>query len=96
MPVPDTLSQRIALFRENGLVYQASDDLFRVDSWLQVMMGQRLKPKGYHHMGHMMTDDQLTRALDGLQASIAQAVSKLPKHQDFIDTYCAAPETETA
>jgi len=96
MPVPDTLSQRIALFRENGLVYQASDDLFRVDSWLQVMMGQRLKPKGYHHMGHMMTDDQLTRALGGLQASIAQAVSKLPKHQDFIDTYCAAPETETA
>ncbi|HBH43206.1 MAG TPA: tryptophan halogenase, partial [Hyphomonas atlantica] len=57
---------------------------------------QRLKPKGYHHMGHMMTDDQLTRALGGLKASIAQAVSKLPKHQDFIDTYCAAPETETA
>ena len=66
MPVPDTLSQRIALFRENGLVYQASDDLFRVDSWLQVMMGQRLKPKGYHHMGHMVTDDQLTSALGGL------------------------------
>jgi tryptophan halogenase len=95
MPVPDSLAQRISLFRENGLAYQATDDLFRVDSWLQVMLGQRLKPKGYHHMGHLMTDDQLMTALGGLEANISKAVSQMPSHQDFIDQYCAVPESET-
>tara|TARA_R110002012_G_scaffold61745_3_gene161981 strand:+ start:1080 stop:2579 length:1500 start_codon:yes stop_codon:yes gene_type:complete len=94
MPVPDSLAQRISLFRENGLAYQATDDLFRVDSWLQVMLGQRLKPKGYHHMGHLMTDDQLMTALGGLEANISKAVSQMPSHQDFIDQYCAVPESE--
>ena len=94
MKIPDSLAQRIALFRENGLAYQATDDLFRVDSWLQVMMGQRLKPKGYHHMGHLMTDEQLKTALNGLQANISRAVSQMPSHQDFINQYCAAPEAE--
>ena len=93
MEIPESLAQRIALFRDGGLVYQASDDLFRVDSWLQVMMGQRLAPARYHHMGHLMTDEQLKTALGGLQAGIARAVSQMPSHQEFIDRYCAAPET---
>ncbi|RAN33793.1 tryptophan halogenase family protein [Hyphomonas pacifica] len=89
MDVPDSLAQRLDVFRENGLAYQATDDLFRVDSWLQVMMGQRMRPKGYHHMGHMMTEDQMRRALGGLSSGIANTVAKMPTHQDFIERYCA-------
>lgn len=94
MAIPDSLAQRIEVFRENGLAYQETDDLFRVDSWLQVMLGQRLQPKGYHHMGRLMTDDQLKTALNGLQANISRAVSQMPTHQDFINQYCPAPDTQ--
>ena len=42
--IPDSLAARIALFRDNAQAYQDAHDLFRVDSWVQVMLGQRLEP----------------------------------------------------
>jgi tryptophan halogenase len=90
MEIPDTLAQRIALFRESAHAYQAPDDLFRVDSWLQVMLGQRLEPQGYHHMGRLLSGERLRAALDSLKTSIAGAVSKMPSHKEFLEDYCAA------
>lgn len=90
MEVPDTLKQRFALFRENAYVYQASDDLFRVDSWLQVMLGQRIEPRAHHHLGRLMTREQMRRALDGIKSNIDSVVARMPSHQAFIDQYCPA------
>ena len=39
---------------ESAMAYQATDEMFRVESWMQVMLGQRLRPRGYHHMGRML------------------------------------------
>jgi len=89
MDVPDSLKQRIALFRDNAIAYQAPDELFRIDSWVQVMLGQRLEPKAYHHLGQLIEPDRARRALDNLRGSIATAVAKMPSHQDFLDRYCA-------
>lgn len=90
MDIPDSLAMRIALFRENAEAYQASEDLFRTDSWLQVMLGQRLEPEGYHHMGKIMGRESLGQALEGLKTNIAKAVARLPEHQEFLDSYCPA------
>jgi tryptophan 7-halogenase len=90
--IPDSLAQRIALFRENGLVYRGPDELFLTDSWLQVMLGQRLEPKGYHHMGRLMSDDQIHMVLNGIRGNISKAVDRLPLHQDFVDQYCRVDE----
>ena len=89
MTVPDTLAERIAMFRENALAWQASDDLFRVDSWVQVMLGQRLRPLSHHRMGQLMAEGQLREALGSLKANIASAVARMPAHQDFLDRYVA-------
>ncbi|MBL8548800.1 MAG: tryptophan 7-halogenase [Hyphomonadaceae bacterium] len=88
MEIPDSIAQRIALFRENGLVYQEGDEMFRVDSWLQVMLGQRLEPQGRHHMGRMLPQDRLRAALDSLKGSVAAAVEKMPTHKQFLAQYC--------
>lgn len=91
MEIPETLKERIALFLERGFAYQAPGDLFRVDSWVQVMLGQRVKPQGRHLIGRMMGDDaQLKKALDSLKANISAAVAKLPRHKDFVQSYCPA------
>jgi tryptophan halogenase len=91
MEVPDSLTQRIALFRENAQVFQAPGELFQVDSWLQVMLGQRLEPRDHHQMGRLMPPAQLRKALDDLKGNIARTVASLPSHQDFVDRYCAIP-----
>ncbi len=93
MPIPDTLAERIELFRESGLAYQATDEMFRVESWMQVMLGQRLMPRGYHHMGRMLGPERLRRALDSLKTSIAGAVSRMPTHREFLEHYCSTATT---
>jgi tryptophan halogenase len=90
MEIPATLAHRIALFRDNAHAFQADGELFRVDSWTQVMLGQRIVPQHYHHLARMMSDQDLAKMLRGLKASIAQAVEKLPPHQEFIERYCKA------
>jgi tryptophan 7-halogenase len=89
MEVPDTLRQRIALFRDAGLVYQASDDLFRTDSWVQVMLGQRLQPLSHHKVGQLMPPQRMEQSLAELKRNIAAAVERMPTHQEFVERYCA-------
>lgn len=95
MEIPDSLAQRIALFTESAQVFQAPGELFQVDSWLQVMLGQRLEPASHHHMGRLMPPDQLRRALEDLKGNIARAVDKMPSHQDFVDGFCAIATAKT-
>ena len=90
MAVPDSLAQRLELFRETGHVFPDAHDVFRADSWLQVMFGQRLEPKGYHHMPHLLSEQRLRVMLETLQANTAAAVAKMPTHKEFLDKYCAA------
>jgi tryptophan halogenase len=77
LEIPDTLAERIEL-----------DEMFRVESWMQVMLGQRLRPRGYHHMGRMLGPERLKRALETLAGSISGAVEKMPTHREFLASYC--------
>jgi tryptophan halogenase len=90
MDVPDSLKEKMALFSEAGLVYKEPEDLFRETSWVQVMVGQGIMPKGYHPMADRLTDAQLEEYLRNLQTIIHKAVDSLPAHQQFIENHCAA------
>jgi tryptophan halogenase len=90
MQVPDSLMHRMQMFTESGHAFQAENELFRLDSWIQVMFGQRLMPRNYHHFAKAMKDADLVRFLNGLQSSVTQTVAKLPSHQEFINYYCKA------
>ncbi len=93
MAVPDTLTHRMEMFRRHALAWQDGQELFRVDSWVQVMMGQGLIPEGHHALGKLMNPDQLRRALDGIRGNITRTVAALPSHQAFVDQYCPAMES---
>ena len=72
-----------------GLAVQG--ELFQVDSWLQVMLGQRLVPASHHLMGAQMPPEQLRAALDSLKGNIARAVARMPSHQAFLEQYAGIP-----
>jgi tryptophan 7-halogenase len=95
MAVPDSLAERLALFRESGYAYMSADDLFSVTSWVFVMVGQRLMPRQYHRMGALLGEQRLRKALETLKASIARGVSGMPLHKDYLRSYCPA-ETPVA
>lgn len=91
MEIPDSLQHRLDLFVSSARVFKEDSDLFRVDSWTQVMLGQRLMPMQYHPVARTLTDDELVRFLRGQEAAIKKAVERLPSHQSFIESYCKAP-----
>jgi tryptophan halogenase len=95
MEIPGTLADRIALFREGGYAYQAPDDLFRVASWLFVMIGQGMTPRNYHHMGALLGEQRLRRALESLKASISRAVAKMPEHKVFLGRYISGERSDS-
>ena len=93
MDIPDSLAERIELFRDSGSIYPAAEELFKVASWLFVMVGQGVMPKHHHYMGALLGDQRLQRALDSLRNNIGQAVTAMPTHEDFLRRYC--PPTRT-
>lgn len=90
MEVPDSLRQRLDIFIDEAQAYQAGGELFRVDSWVQVMMGQGIIPKSYHPFARSMPEADLRAFLIQLKNKINQTVEKLPEHETFVRSYCAS------
>lgn len=89
MNPPESLQARIDLFRDNAHAYQDGDEIFRVDSWVQVLLGQGLQPAQYHHLAQLMPKEHLARSFVDLKRAIDAAVQALPSHQTFVESYCS-------
>ena len=90
MQVPDSLREKMALFRANGRLYHREEDLFTDSSWLQVMLGQGVEPAGYHPLADTLPVEQLTEFLTHIKRLVNDAAERLPTHQDYIAANCAA------
>ncbi|RPF72165.1 tryptophan halogenase family protein [Aurantiacibacter spongiae] len=89
MEIPDTLTARIEAFAEGAIAWQEPDELFRIDSWVQVMLGQGIVPSSHHAFARMMERETLAKSLAGLSGNIRSATSQLPDHGDFLSRYPA-------
>jgi len=91
MPIPNSLTHRIDLFRESARVFKVPTELFGENSWIQVMLGQGLNPEQYHPVVDVMSDEELTRFMKGIKSQVTATVAKLPNHQVYVQQYCKAP-----
>jgi tryptophan halogenase len=87
--IPDTLQHRLDLYRDNALLFQGDEDIFQIDSWLQVLRGQGLFNEGYHHVGRLMAPETMKSNLENYAEAVRRTVGQLPSHEDFIAQYCA-------
>lgn len=92
MSIPDSLSDNIALFRDSGRFFRNSDEFFAVTSWVQVMLGQRINPTGWHPMVDRVPESELIQLSDSVRGVIASCVDAMPMHEQFIERYCKSPE----
>lgn len=96
MEIPDTLAQKIELFRETARVFRKNEELFAENSWIQVMMGQGIMPRSYHPIAEKLRDDELERLLATLSDNVRRSVSSLPQHEAYVAQYCGATRAEAA
>ena len=96
MEIPDTLTQKIELFRETGRVFRRNEELFAENSWVQVMMGQGIMPQSYHPIATKLSDAEMTKLLSTIRDNVAQTVAGLPDHFAYIARYCGAANSNAA
>jgi tryptophan halogenase len=90
MDVPETLRDKLRLFRTHGRIVRENNELFAEVAWLQVMLGQHLQPRGYHPLVDTLTEDEISGYLQGVHALIARCAAVMPDHANFISRHCAA------
>jgi tryptophan halogenase len=96
MPIPDSLEQKIELFRETGRVFRKNEELFVENSWVQVMMGQGITPQSYHPIAQKLSDEELTRLLGTIRDMVAGTVKSLPEHSAYVSQYCGISRAAAA
>lgn len=84
MNVPASLSHRLTLFRATAQLFRSADELFRVDSWTQVLIGQGLVPEGYSLAADQMPEKDLRDFLNGYYEGISQFVEKMPTQSEYL------------
>lgn len=90
MEIPGSLREAIELFRYDGRYFRNGEDFFALPSWVQVMLGQRITPQGYHPIVDDMPEDKLLDYVEGMRTTFSHAVSAMPTHQQWIDRYWKA------
>jgi tryptophan halogenase len=96
MEIPDSLTQKIELFRETGRVFRRNEELFAENSWVQVMMGQGIMPRSYHPITTKLSDAEMTKLLSTIRDNVARTVAGLPEHQAYVASYCGAANASAA
>ena len=90
MSIPDTLEEKLDLFRRRGMTMPHLHDLFKEQSWFAVLYGQGIRPQGYHPLADAMPEDELALNLSRIRAAVQERVAGLPSHQDYLDKIAAA------
>lgn len=89
MEVPESLAQKIDVFRAVGAIHRDPDDLFHEPSWLQVLVGQGVIPQDYHPLANNITVEQLQEMLNNIKKIKQSPIDKIPTHDEFLQQVCA-------
>ena len=90
MAIPDTLKQRMNMYKEMAHLYRDGHELFGPTSWFAVMHGQGLQANNYHPNVNIMPERELDRRMSDIRHTWANCLQKMPSHQEFIDRNCKA------
>ncbi len=88
MQLPDTLMEKMEIFKRRGHIHRYRDGLFSPASWIAVYTGQRISPEGYDPQADNIDMDSMLKAMRDYRELIAGNVAKMPRHGDFVRGYC--------
>src|SRR3954469_1738677 len=88
MDVPDSLHEKLDLFRRRGRVVKYREGCFLDASWVAVYLGQRVFPQGHDMRADGPAIDALARDMALLHAEIRATAERIPDHAGHLARYC--------
>jgi tryptophan halogenase len=96
MVIPDSLAHKIELFRGRGRIFRREEELFTIDSWIAVMLGQNIQPQSYDPLVDALPAREVENFTRHVREMVSQTAETLPMHQVFIDANCKAPAVDNS
>ncbi|MDN4502578.1 tryptophan 7-halogenase [Alteromonadaceae bacterium BrNp21-10] len=90
MPVPESLKEKIHLFRQRGQIEHSPEQFFSSDSWCSILEGMQIRPQKYHPLLDAFDSQSLANTLSNNVQAIQDTVLKMPNHHDYIQAHCPA------
>lgn len=90
MELPETLQNKIDVWRSNGRIFRENDELFSEESWIQVFIGQGIMPESYDPLVAIKSDPQIEQFLGNIAATIQRCVDVMPGHDEYVRKYSPA------
>jgi tryptophan halogenase len=87
IPLTDTLQEKIDLFRSHGRILRDEAELFPVQSWLYVMIGQNIIPRRHDPLTDTLDATKVKEKLDEIRATVRKCAKDMPAHCAFIETH---------
>lgn len=84
MRVPDSLHDKIQLFRDTGRVARYTNGPFLEASWLAVFLGQGVHPSRWDPRADAFDPREIAAAMDRLRLGIARIAEQMPQHSEFL------------
>jgi tryptophan halogenase len=91
MAVPDSLREKMELFRTRGATVFMNQTNFQEPNWLAIMIGQSGEPEGYDPLADLMDQGLLEERLRHMRAACAQAAARMPTHVDVLARLARKP-----
>ena len=88
MAVPESLHEKISLFRKRGQIEDIPGQFFTRDSWCSILEGMNIRPQKYHPLLDGFHSQELANILSENIKKIRTTVLKMPKHHDYIQAHC--------
>lgn len=96
MAIPDSLRDKIDLFKATGRIFREQEELFVEVGWFQVLTGQNIVPDTYHPMADNLTREELAGFFSDIRSIITRTADQFPSHSEFLAHIAAATQAERA
>ncbi|MBC6905385.1 tryptophan 7-halogenase [Saccharophagus sp. K07] len=84
MEIPESLQQKIDLYRSSGYLFRDGAELFSENSWLSVMEGQGIYPERQSPFCKTVSVEQAAAALRQVEEVVAACVKATQGHDKYI------------
>lgn len=91
MAIPESLQERLHVFKTRGEALVSPQELFKEPSWFCVLVGQGLIPQSYHVVADSLPENELRMRLTKIRAGIQNRINSMPTHAEYIRNNCMSP-----
>ena len=88
MAIPDTLYQRLELFKEHGHLSVHDKELFKQDNWLAVLIGQGILPANPAPILRGKNEVDLGQTFNALEKQLQTLASQSLSHEMYLAKRC--------